>query len=255
MDYTILATEVSTDPLTRGYIGMTDIQVANDINTFYRPAEGGIDGMVRYLATHDNRTNEGGDTNASLILGRLETAARADPYTDPFERAGIWRAGGSGANEQIALDATANTVTFGTAHVITSLADKDAITLSGTTSDDGYQQIVSVVGQVVTLPSITTDETLERVMRVHKMQDAKHLTPEYIQNAKALINLFLAPSLLEIDFIDTEIELAFADMVTAGVWKAADTDALKALSQNQQSRASELGLPRITDTDVSRVRA
>lgn len=36
MDYTVLATEISTDPLVRGYSGMTDAQIAEDINTVYR---------------------------------------------------------------------------------------------------------------------------------------------------------------------------------------------------------------------------
>lgn len=36
MDYAVLADEISTDPLTRGYSGMTDAQIAADINTEYR---------------------------------------------------------------------------------------------------------------------------------------------------------------------------------------------------------------------------
>lgn len=32
----ILANEINTDPLARGYSGMTDAQVATDINTVYR---------------------------------------------------------------------------------------------------------------------------------------------------------------------------------------------------------------------------
>lgn len=36
MDYRILADELATDPLTRGYAGMDDLQAANDLNTVYR---------------------------------------------------------------------------------------------------------------------------------------------------------------------------------------------------------------------------
>ena len=36
MDIGILKTEIDIDPETRGYGGMTDIQVADDINTTYR---------------------------------------------------------------------------------------------------------------------------------------------------------------------------------------------------------------------------
>lgn len=32
----ILKTEISTDPLSRGYSGMTDLEVADDLNTVYR---------------------------------------------------------------------------------------------------------------------------------------------------------------------------------------------------------------------------
>jgi len=250
----IIKTEITVDPLTRGYSIMSDAEVATDMNTLYRPADGSVAEMVRYLTTHDNRSNEGGDTNATLIMGRLITAADSQPYTDPFNRAGVWEAGGSGANEQIALSAAGNTVTFGSTHDISSLDAKDAIRLSGTSADDGAQQIVSVALQVVTLPSITVTETLERVMRVFKVQDAKLLTNEQIQNARAILGLLTAPSLDIIDFIDTEIELAFQDMETATVWKSTDTAALKAFSQNQQSRATELGIDPVIENDVTRAR-
>ena len=36
MDYTALKSELDTDPLTRGYSGMTDEQAADDLNTVYR---------------------------------------------------------------------------------------------------------------------------------------------------------------------------------------------------------------------------
>lgn len=36
MDYQIIATELTTDPLARGYSGMTDEQVVADMNTVYR---------------------------------------------------------------------------------------------------------------------------------------------------------------------------------------------------------------------------
>ena len=36
MDYNVLANELNTDPLARGYAGMTDQQAADDINTEYR---------------------------------------------------------------------------------------------------------------------------------------------------------------------------------------------------------------------------
>lgn len=36
MDYTVLKNEIDTDPLARGYAGMTDSEVATDLNTEYR---------------------------------------------------------------------------------------------------------------------------------------------------------------------------------------------------------------------------
>jgi hypothetical protein len=36
VDYQIIATELTTDPLARGYSGMTDEQVVADMNTVYR---------------------------------------------------------------------------------------------------------------------------------------------------------------------------------------------------------------------------
>lgn len=36
MDYQVLKNEILTDPLARGYSGMTDQQVADDLNTVYR---------------------------------------------------------------------------------------------------------------------------------------------------------------------------------------------------------------------------
>ena len=36
MDYQILANEITNDPLIRGYSGMTDQQITDDMNTVYR---------------------------------------------------------------------------------------------------------------------------------------------------------------------------------------------------------------------------
>jgi hypothetical protein len=41
MDYQALNTELTTDPLTRGYSGMTDQQAADDLNTVYRTRDRG----------------------------------------------------------------------------------------------------------------------------------------------------------------------------------------------------------------------
>ena len=255
MNYSALQDELAAVHPVTGAYSLIDATAASEINALNIDANGLISDMVRYLATHDNRTNEGGDTNATIILGRLETVARSEPYTDPFRRAGVWEAGGSGANEQIQLDATNNKLVFGTAHSLTSLDAKDSITLSGSTADDGTQQIVSITSQDVVVTSITVDETLERVFRVFKNQDAKLLTREQIQNARAILELLRANQAESFDFANTEIELAFSDMETCGVWKAADTTALVNLSQNVTSRAIQLGLGTVNATHVANARS
>ena len=52
MDYAKLAEEISIDPLARGYSGMTDQQVADDLNTVYRPREY-VSGWEIFNATDD----------------------------------------------------------------------------------------------------------------------------------------------------------------------------------------------------------
>lgn len=42
MNYQVLRTEIDTDPLGRGYSGMTDQEIADDINTIYRTRENNI---------------------------------------------------------------------------------------------------------------------------------------------------------------------------------------------------------------------
>lgn len=227
---------------------------ATEWNALNRPADGGIDAMVRYLATNRNRSNEGADTTASALLGRLQTLSESLPFSDPFFRSPHFVAGGSGANEQIELSSTANTITFGLAHTITALNDKDLIEIMGSSQDDGRQQIVSVVGQVVTVPSINYTETLERAARVFEIQDAKLVTIPQRDAAQMFLAVLLQSSLSGIDFTDTEMANAFTLMEDAAVWKSADTTALKALSLNQQSYASERGFPRLTDDHIRHAR-
>lgn len=86
MDYVALINELTTDPLTRGYSGMTDAQAATDLNTVYRPANNVLGEMLKYLITRKHRTNQGGDDTFSPIIGRVEHVARSDGGGDPFGR-------------------------------------------------------------------------------------------------------------------------------------------------------------------------
>lgn len=173
MDWQVLKTELTTDPLTRGYSTMSDIQAANDLNTVYRDIdEGGIEGMVRYLATHKNRTNTGTDTVGSAMLGRLYHVADSAIGANPF-----------GAS-----------------------------------------------------PALTVTNAM------------KHA-------ARSFIELFNNSTLSTVDFQNTEIDLFYTACTDAGVWKAADVTALKALSQSKQSRATELGIGYVREGDVAQARA
>ena len=69
-DVTIIKSEIDTDPLVRGYSGMTDAQVADDMNTLYRPgvAENGALSTYLFKETARDHANE---TDATPIYGRL----------------------------------------------------------------------------------------------------------------------------------------------------------------------------------------
>lgn len=89
-DYVALNSELTIDPLTRGYSSMSDAEAAADLNTVYRPVAGGIAGMMQYCATHKNRTNTGGDLTGSSLMGRLHHVAGAAVGSDPFDQQGSY---------------------------------------------------------------------------------------------------------------------------------------------------------------------
>ena len=178
MDYVALASEISLDPLLRGYSGMTNAQIADDLNTAYRPAEGGVSGMSNYLIRNRSRTNNGGDTVATSIYGRLYAVATGSVGEDPF------------------------------GHLVSS----------------------------------------------------QFLTMEHIHAARGFVFMLDSPDVNvgTMDFLNAEVEAMFnilgGGAGNAAVWKAADIDALKALSQNQQSRAAELGFGVVIERDIERAK-
>ena len=239
-------------PVTGAFNADTAL-AAGEWNALNRVGQGGIDGMVSYLATHKNKTDEGGDTTGSAMLGRLEHVALSEVGDDPFFRGGLWEAGGSGTNEQIALSAAGNTVTFGSAHDISSMNAKDPIRLWGTTADDGFQHIVSIAGQVVTVTSITVTETLERIAKVSLIKGADTITLTQKHAAESFIRMFMNSQISTVNFQNTEIDIFYTELINAGVWKTADVDALKALSTI--SYATEKGYPVLEAVDISTARA
>lgn len=90
INYTALASEISTDPLTRGYSTMSDAEVAADMNTAYRPKPGTMKALFEYIIATRTHTNTGQDNNTdhgtpSTLLGRLIHAAEQSVHdADPF---------------------------------------------------------------------------------------------------------------------------------------------------------------------------
>ena len=71
--------------------------------------------------------------------------------------------------------------------------------------------------------------------------------------AQSFLDLLYSPHTTEIDFDGAN--LPYAKCTDAGIWKSADVTALKGLSINQQSRAQELGLPRVREGHVQEARS
>jgi len=74
--------EIDTDPLTRGYAGMTDAQVAADLMTAYREGPGSATAIRQYLSHETSRSNDGSDTVVTFIIQRLAQVAAMTPTTD-----------------------------------------------------------------------------------------------------------------------------------------------------------------------------
>jgi len=169
-----VALTANNHPVTGAYDA--DAQLAADqLNALNITAEGGIDGMLRYIVENRSRTNTGTDDVATSILGRLESVAEAAVSDDVF-------------------GATGNTITM-----------------------------------------------------------------EHIHAAKMFRTLFVSSHLGSIDFANTEV-IAMMDALGSGsgnakVWKPADVTALKALSQNTQSYASDQGIGFVKPGHVEQARA
>lgn len=252
----IIKQEIDTDPLSRGYAGMTDKQVTDDMNTIYRSAPGGVDAMITYMVTENNRTNNGGDTLATNIMGRLERVATSPIGADVFRQGGLWEAGAGNLGITVAAD-PANTITFGAGHDVSSINVKDPIELVGFGDDnDGIHRLNAVAGQVLTLEGKQLNINLElnRVAFVASAQRNRMLTAQQ-RDAAAGIFTLAAGNITQIDFTNTEIETSLNHIQAAGVWGAGDTAALLGLSQNRQSRGTELTVGRVREGDVTRARA
>ncbi len=72
MDIPALKNEIDTDPLARGYAGMTDIQVADDMNLSNRRGLVGIADMLKFLLLDNVYSTDGDDTEARSIWQRMK---------------------------------------------------------------------------------------------------------------------------------------------------------------------------------------
>ena len=86
---------------------------------------------------------------------------------------------------------------------------------------------------------------------------ANEVTREMKSWADTFLFLLQSPQLTTLDFIDTELDAGYTALGpgAAVVWKTPDIDALKALSQNQQSRGAEIGVGKVREGDVTAARA
>jgi len=177
LDTVALKAEIDSDPLGRGYAGMTDRQVADDLNTFYREGTPDPGAMFQYLA--ENKAKDGVAATATTILGRMQRLSRA-----------------TGAD-------------IGTKFF----------------QDDGN------AGQSadLTMEAADSGRALFLIAEQDRLQG-------FVGNTNRLNNML-------------------NDVRLAGCLKAADRDAILAMSQNKQSRAGELGIGRATEGAVQRARA
>jgi len=92
MDIPILKNEIDTDPLVRGYTGMTDAEVVTDMNLTNRAAaDVGITDVMDFLLMNNTyKTDDGDDTQARSLWQRMKeidamtttpTVAVANPWS------------------------------------------------------------------------------------------------------------------------------------------------------------------------------
>jgi len=103
-DLAKLITELTTDPLARGYAGMSDIEATNSLNAIDRPGPISTDPILRYLYGEKNRTNDGADLVSSQLYGRIKLVCEAETGADTFLTAT--------GNELATIDRKASAITI-----------------------------------------------------------------------------------------------------------------------------------------------
>lgn len=84
VDKVQLKAELDADPLVRGYAGMSDQEAADSINAVDRPGAADPEAVQRTVLLERHRSNNGGDTAATNIYGRLKVMSEATVGVDVF---------------------------------------------------------------------------------------------------------------------------------------------------------------------------
>ena len=71
-DLVALKAELDTDPLVRGYAGMTDAQAATDLNLVNRPNVVDINEIFKFMAIDEVYSTDGSDTQDRSLWQRLK---------------------------------------------------------------------------------------------------------------------------------------------------------------------------------------
>ena len=178
VDYFALKSEIDTDPLARGYAGMTDQQVADDMNLFNRDAPATSQAILQYLTLERFRQGS--------LYGRLMMVALSRPVRDG---ASNW--------------------------------------------------------SIPPVPLGVSDADIA-------------ITQEHIAAANAILRYADVDVATTVTLLDTRFDALLDDIGPTGCEAigANDKTALQALSQNQQSRAMELGIGgHIKESDVAFARS
>lgn len=94
MNYTALKTELTTGHPDQGAYNADNQLAADQLNaegaytSWARPAPADFTGMHEYLVKNRSRTNDGGDTVSTSLLGRLKTIAESAVGDSVFGRTG-----------------------------------------------------------------------------------------------------------------------------------------------------------------------
>lgn len=107
----ILRTEITTDPLVRGYSGMTDLQVADDMNLLNRPDTASIEAVIKFMLMDNTYKTDGDDTQDRSIWQRMkEVVAMAN--TPSVSTANPWGSTSIGSITEIRQVKTHQLVEF-----------------------------------------------------------------------------------------------------------------------------------------------